>query len=77
MNQKEPNRPKWTELDQMDRTGPKWRIVPTPKTVQIKEDYYDEDDDVVEFATVGSCFSCCSSAVSREALYFIEVQLFP
>ena len=48
MNQKEPNRPKWTELDQMDQTGPKWRIVLTPKTVQIKEDYYDEDDDVVE-----------------------------
>lgn len=49
----------------------------TPRTVQIKEDYYDEDDDVVEFATFGSCFSCFSSVVSREAFYFIEVQLFP
>lgn len=46
-------------------------------TVQIKENYYDEDDDAVEFATVGSCLSCWSSAMSREAFYFIEIQLFP
>ncbi|GMY28625.1 hypothetical protein FCV25MIE_23867 [Fagus crenata] len=44
----------------------------TPKAVQREEDYDDEDDDKEEFLTVGSCFSCCSSAVSREAFYSIK-----
>ncbi len=44
----------------------------TPKAVQREEDYDDEDDEKEEFLTVGSCFSCCSSAVSREAFYSIK-----
>lgn len=39
---------------------------------QRKEGFDDEDDGMEEFVTVGSCFSCCSSAMSREAYYSIK-----
>lgn len=44
----------------------------TSKGGQRKEDYDDEDDDMEEFVTVGSCLSCCSTALSREAYYSIK-----
>lgn len=46
----------------------------TPKAVQQKEDLDDhhEDEDDEDFVTVGSCFSCCSSALSREAFHSVK-----
>ncbi|XP_059454713.1 uncharacterized protein LOC132184938 [Corylus avellana] len=43
----------------------------TPKAVQRGEDLDDEDEDE-DFVTVGSCFSCCSSALSREAYHSVK-----
>lgn len=46
----------------------------TPKTVQQKEedDDDDEDDEREEFFSVGTCFSCCSSALSRDAFLSVK-----
>lgn len=43
----------------------------TPTAVQRGEDLDDEDEDE-DFVTVGSCFSCCSSALSREAYHSVK-----
>ncbi|KAB1220371.1 hypothetical protein CJ030_MR3G009831 [Morella rubra] len=44
----------------------------TPKAAEGKEGCGDEDDEREEFVSVGSCFSCCSSAASREAFYSVK-----
>jgi hypothetical protein len=43
----------------------------TPKAVQRGEDL-DDEDEYEDFVTVGSCFSCCSSALSREAYHSVK-----
>lgn len=55
------------------RTG---ELYMTPKAAKGKENYdgdEDEDDDErEEFVSAASYFSCCSSAVSREAFYSVK-----
>jgi hypothetical protein len=49
----------------------------TPNAVQRKEDLDDhhEDEDDEDFVTVGSCFSCCSSALSKEVFHSVKTNI--
>ncbi|KAK2660355.1 hypothetical protein Ddye_006888 [Dipteronia dyeriana] len=48
------------------------------KAEQQKEDEEEEEEEVgdaIEFVSVGSCFSCCSSAISKEAYHSVKTNV--
>ena len=44
----------------------------SPKGLEQKEDGNDEDNEREEFLSVKSCFSCCSSAASRDVFLSVK-----
>ncbi|KAJ4962568.1 hypothetical protein NE237_022507 [Protea cynaroides] len=64
---------KLRRISRSAKDGQRW-VLPLVMEVQHVEDKKDEDEEVESFYSVGSCFSCCSSA-SRDVFFSVGSSL--